>query len=54
MANRTPDQVRGRIDDLRRMEGVLDEMVARCARGSVPDCPILEALFDGGDEGGCS
>ncbi|MCH7930404.1 MAG: helix-turn-helix domain-containing protein [Proteobacteria bacterium] len=45
------DQVRARIDDLGRMEGVLDEMVARCAGGSVPECPILEALFDGGDEG---
>ncbi len=45
------DQVRGRIDDLRRMKGVLDEMVAACAGGSVPECPILEALFDGGDEG---
>lgn len=45
------DQVRGRIDDLRRMDAVLDEMVARCAGGRVPECPILEALFDGGDEG---
>ena len=48
------DQVRGRIDDLRRMEGVLDEMVARCAGGTVPECPILEALFDAGDVGVCS
>lgn len=48
------DQVRGRIDDLRRMDAVLDEMVARCAGGRVPECPILEALFDGGDEGGGS
>ena len=48
------DQVRGRIDDLQRMDAVLDEMVARCAGGSVPECPILEALFDGGDEGGYS
>ncbi len=45
------DQVRARIDDLGRMEAVLDEMVAACAGGSVPECPILEALFDGGDEG---
>ncbi len=48
------DQVRGRIDDLRRMDAVLDEMLARCAGGSVPECPILEALFDAGDVGACS
>ena len=41
--------VRGRIADLARMEAVLDDMVARCAGGTVPDCPILEALFEGGD-----
>ncbi len=45
------DQVRGRIDDLRRMDGELDEMVARCAGGTVPECPILETLFDGGNVG---
>ena len=45
------DQVRARIDDLGRMEAVLDEMVAACAGGAVPECPILEALFDGSDEG---
>ena len=48
------DQVRGRIDDLRRMEGVLDEMVARCAGGSVPECPILEALSNAEDQDGYS
>ncbi len=38
--------VRGRLADLARMETVLAEMIARCAGGSVPDCPILEALFE--------
>ncbi len=38
---------RGRIADLKRMEGVLADMVARCAGGTVPDCPILEALLEG-------
>ncbi len=41
------DATRDRIADLKRMEGVLADMVARCAGGTVPDCPILEALFDG-------
>ena len=43
----------GRIDDISRMERVLDEMTARRAVGSVPDCPILEAPLDGGDEDVC-
>ncbi len=37
---------RDRIADLKRMEGVLADMVARCAGGTVPECPILEALFE--------
>ncbi len=41
--------VRGRLADLARMEAVLAAMIDRCAGGTVPDCPILEALFDGQD-----
>ncbi len=40
------DAVHGRIADLKRMETVLAEMVARCAGGTVPECPILDALFE--------
>ena len=36
--------IRGKIADLRRMERVLKEMVARCADGTLPDCPLIEAL----------
>jgi MerR family mercuric resistance operon transcriptional regulator len=36
-----------KIADLGRMADVLREMAARCTGGNVPDCPILEALFDG-------
>lgn len=39
--------VREKIATLRRMERVLDDMAERCAGGTVPDCPILEALFEG-------
>lgn len=38
--------VRSKIISLRAMERVLSDMVARCAEGSTPDCPIIEALFD--------
>ena len=40
------DSVRGRLADLARMETVLAAMIERCAHGTVPDCPILEALFE--------
>lgn len=38
--------VKQKIADLRRMEQVLKQMVAECGRGDVPDCPILDSLFD--------
>ncbi|GJD97577.1 MerR family transcriptional regulator [Methylobacterium iners] len=38
--------VRAKISDLRTMERVLADMVARCANGSTPECPLIEALFD--------
>ncbi len=40
------DSVRGRLADLVRMETVLAAMIDRCAGGTLPDCPILEALFE--------
>ncbi len=45
MAQRHLDAVRARLADLRAMEAVLKETVARCEGGAVPDCPIIEALF---------
>ncbi|HXF55344.1 MAG TPA: helix-turn-helix domain-containing protein [Hyphomicrobiaceae bacterium] len=37
--------VRSKIADLKRMERVLKEMVAQCADGTTPECPLIEALF---------
>lgn len=45
MAVRHLDAVRRRIADLRAMERTLDTMVTACTGGSVPDCPIIDALF---------
>ncbi len=39
-------EVRSRIADLSRMDVVLSDLVTHCAGGKVPECPILEALFD--------
>ena len=43
--------VKDKIADLRRMEGVLLAMIAECRDGTVPDCPIIDALFSGGGHG---
>jgi len=39
--------VRRKIADLRRLEQVLEGMAAECSRGNVPECPIIESLFEG-------
>ncbi|MFT5389827.1 MAG: MerR family mercuric resistance operon transcriptional regulator [Gammaproteobacteria bacterium] len=37
-------EVKRKITDLKRMATVLQEMAAQCAGGTVPDCPIVDAL----------
>jgi MerR family mercuric resistance operon transcriptional regulator len=41
------EEVRAKIADLRAMERVLRETVARCADGRRTDCPLIEALYGG-------
>ena len=41
------DDVEDKIRDLRKMQGTLRNMVSECEGGSVPECPIINALFDG-------
>ena len=38
------DDIRRRIKDLRRLECVLNAMVAQCRGDEMEDCPILGAL----------
>lgn len=38
--------VKNKIRHLKKLEGALTGMAAECAKGDVPDCPIIEALFD--------
>ncbi len=40
------DAVRARIADLLAMERTLEDMTARCLGGEIPDCAIVEALFE--------
>jgi MerR family mercuric resistance operon transcriptional regulator len=39
--------VRAKIADLKRMERVLKDVVAQCGDGTLPECPLIEALFRG-------
>ncbi len=41
--------VRVRLEDLRRMEASLSELVASCSGGKNADCAFLEALFESED-----
>jgi len=38
--------VKEKITHLQKMERVLSAMAAECARGDIPNCPIIETLFD--------
>ena len=38
-------EVERKIVDLQRMSGVLREITSKCSGGKVPDCPIIDALF---------
>lgn len=38
--------VREKIKGLRKLEKALVSMAAECSQGDVPDCPILETLFE--------
>jgi MerR family mercuric resistance operon transcriptional regulator len=38
--------VRCKIADLRRLARTLADVAGKCRGGKVPDCPIIEALFD--------
>ncbi len=40
------EDVRAKIADLRRLERTLAEVSAQCEGGAVPDCPIIDALFE--------
>lgn len=45
-------QLSAKIAVMQRMSGTLDQLLAKCTRGSLPldDCPILAALEDGLNE----
>ena len=38
--------VKQKLADLRRLERVLKNMAAQCTGGNIPECPIIDALFE--------
>jgi len=38
--------VEKKIADLRKLRRVLLDMTAKCSQGDVPDCPIVDTLFE--------
>ncbi len=38
--------VKQKMADLRRLERVLKNMAAQCSGGKLPECPIIDALFE--------
>lgn len=45
------DEVRKKIRDLKAMQRVLSQMAAQCDAATIPECPIIEALFRTPDQG---
>lgn len=39
------DEVERKIADLLKMKNVLHEITSKCSGGKVPDCPIIDALY---------
>lgn len=47
VATRHLGEVRDRLADLSSLETTLADMVVSCRGGTMPDCPIIESLYDG-------
>jgi MerR family mercuric resistance operon transcriptional regulator len=41
--------VRRKIADLEKLARILEDMAAQCAGGAVPECPIIDALYQTSD-----
>ncbi len=41
------EEIRAKIAALERLRGVLEKLASQCSGGTIPECPIIDALFDG-------
>lgn len=39
-------EIRRKIADLRRLQRVIGDIAAQCSGDQIPECPIIDALFD--------
>ena len=39
-------EIRKKLADLRRLQRVFEAIASQCTGGEVPDCPIIDALFE--------
>jgi MerR family mercuric resistance operon transcriptional regulator len=46
LARQHLDEIQTKIADLRQMESRLGQLLASCRGGNMPDCSLLELLFD--------
>jgi MerR family mercuric resistance operon transcriptional regulator len=46
IAHQHTRDIRQKIADLKKLKSVLEVMASQCSGGEVPDCPIIDALFD--------
>jgi MerR family mercuric resistance operon transcriptional regulator len=40
------EDIRRKIADLRRLERAMTDMAAKCTRNQIPECPVIDALFE--------
>lgn len=38
--------IQRKISDMRKLKNVLETMASKCRGGKIPECPVIEALFD--------
>jgi MerR family mercuric resistance operon transcriptional regulator len=46
LAHQHAAEIRRKIADLKRLKSVLEAMAAECTGRTVPECPIIDTLFD--------
>ena len=46
LTERHLEDIRRKIDDLRRLERTLADVSARCDGGNAPECPVMDALVN--------
>jgi MerR family mercuric resistance operon transcriptional regulator len=40
------ESIRRKLLDLKRLETTLQQMASKCSKGDIPDCPVIDNLFN--------